>query len=87
VGGGPAGMEAARVAALRGHQVTLYEKRGSASAGWAGQLSDSEIEFIRRSLNGPRLWRRWGMMGYGEGCSILPQPYAVSPHTGYPSVK
>ncbi len=26
VGGGPAGMEAARVAALRGHQVTLYEK-------------------------------------------------------------
>ncbi len=28
VGGGPAGMEAARVAALRGHQVTLYEKQG-----------------------------------------------------------
>ncbi|MBM4463222.1 MAG: FAD-dependent oxidoreductase [Chloroflexi bacterium] len=26
VGGGPAGMETARVAALRGHQVTLYEK-------------------------------------------------------------
>jgi len=26
VGGGPAGMEAARVAILRGHQVTLYEK-------------------------------------------------------------
>lgn len=26
VGGGPAGMEAARVAALRGHWVTLYEK-------------------------------------------------------------
>jgi 2,4-dienoyl-CoA reductase-like NADH-dependent reductase (Old Yellow Enzyme family)/thioredoxin reductase len=25
-GGGPAGLEAARVAALRGHQVTLYEK-------------------------------------------------------------
>jgi 2,4-dienoyl-CoA reductase-like NADH-dependent reductase (Old Yellow Enzyme family)/thioredoxin reductase len=27
VGGGPGGMEAARVAALRGHKVTLYEKR------------------------------------------------------------
>ncbi len=27
-GGGPAGMEAARVAALRGHKVTLYEKEG-----------------------------------------------------------
>jgi len=26
VGGGPAGMEAARVAALKGHQVTLWEK-------------------------------------------------------------
>jgi mycofactocin system FadH/OYE family oxidoreductase 2 len=26
IGGGPAGMEAARMAALRGHQVTLYEK-------------------------------------------------------------
>ena len=26
IGGGPAGMEAARIASLRGHQVTLYEK-------------------------------------------------------------
>jgi len=26
VGGGPGGMEAARVAALRGHEVCLYEK-------------------------------------------------------------
>lgn len=29
VGGGPAGMEAARVAAARGHEVTLYEKNSS----------------------------------------------------------
>ena len=29
VGGGPAGMEAARIAALRGHNVTLYEKSGA----------------------------------------------------------
>lgn len=27
IGGGPAGMEAARVAALRGHEVVLYEKK------------------------------------------------------------
>jgi 2,4-dienoyl-CoA reductase-like NADH-dependent reductase (Old Yellow Enzyme family)/thioredoxin reductase len=27
IGGGPAGMEAARVCTLKGHQVTLYEKR------------------------------------------------------------
>ena len=26
IGGGPAGMEAARVSALRGHDVTLVEK-------------------------------------------------------------
>lgn len=28
VGGGPAGMEAARIAALRGHKVSLYERLG-----------------------------------------------------------
>ncbi len=28
VGAGPAGMEAARIAALRGHQVTIFEKTG-----------------------------------------------------------
>ena len=28
IGGGPAGMEAARIAAQRGHSVTLYEKEG-----------------------------------------------------------
>lgn len=28
IGGGPAGMEAARIAASRGHMVTLYEKNG-----------------------------------------------------------
>jgi NADPH-dependent 2,4-dienoyl-CoA reductase/sulfur reductase-like enzyme len=34
IGGGPAGMEAARVAALRGHRVTLYERE----AALGGQL-------------------------------------------------
>jgi 2,4-dienoyl-CoA reductase-like NADH-dependent reductase (Old Yellow Enzyme family)/thioredoxin reductase len=28
IGGGPGGMEAARIAALRGHQVTIFEKSG-----------------------------------------------------------
>ena len=28
VGGGPAGMEAARIATVRGHKVTLFEKTG-----------------------------------------------------------
>jgi hypothetical protein len=32
--------------------------------GWAGQLSDSEIEFIRQELKLHRnLWRRWGYDG------------------------
>ncbi|HIJ57615.1 MAG TPA: FAD-dependent oxidoreductase [Deltaproteobacteria bacterium] len=39
IGGGPAGMEAARVAALRGHQVTLFE----ATDKLGGQLIISNI--------------------------------------------
>jgi 2,4-dienoyl-CoA reductase-like NADH-dependent reductase (Old Yellow Enzyme family)/thioredoxin reductase len=39
IGGGPAGMEAARVAALRGHQVVLYEKRSQLG----GQLIQAAI--------------------------------------------
>ena len=39
VGGGPAGTEAARVAALRGHQVTLIEKQESVG----GQLLEAVV--------------------------------------------
>lgn len=38
VGGGPAGMEAARIAAQRGHEVTLYEK-GSSLGGMLREAS------------------------------------------------
>jgi 2,4-dienoyl-CoA reductase-like NADH-dependent reductase (Old Yellow Enzyme family)/thioredoxin reductase len=34
VGAGPAGMEAARVAALRGHNVILFEKEGNLGGQW-----------------------------------------------------
>jgi 2,4-dienoyl-CoA reductase-like NADH-dependent reductase (Old Yellow Enzyme family)/thioredoxin reductase len=34
IGGGPAGMEAAKVAALRGHKVTLYEKADELGGQW-----------------------------------------------------
>jgi len=34
IGGGPAGLEAARVAALRGHQVNLYEKEKRLGGQW-----------------------------------------------------
>ena len=56
VGGGPAGMEAARVAALRGHEVSLYDKEPELG-GLARELiatiegvdiQDSLLELIER---------------------------------------
>jgi len=46
VGGGPAGLEAARVAALKGHSVTLYEK-GSALG---GQLIAASVPSFKSRL-------------------------------------
>jgi 2-enoate reductase len=43
VGGGPAGMEAARVSALRGHQVILFEK----SYGLGGKLKYSSQRILK----------------------------------------
>ena len=46
VGGGPAGMEAARVAALSGHQVTLYDKKPYLGGGLplAAMVKGTEME-------------------------------------------
>jgi len=46
VGGGPAGMEAARLAALRGHQVTLCEKTNSLG----GQLTMAQIPPYKKEI-------------------------------------
>ena len=46
VGGGPAGMEAARVAALRGHEVVLYEQGGELG----GQLTLASIPPFRGEI-------------------------------------
>lgn len=50
IGGGPAGLEAARVAAQKGHRVTLFEK----STALGGQLNIAEVpprkKEIRRAL-------------------------------------
>lgn len=47
IGGGPAGMEAARVAARRGHEVTLYEKE----AVLGGQLPVAAVPPHKEDLN------------------------------------
>lgn len=46
IGGGPGGMEAARVARLRGHRVTLYEKGGALG----GQMWWAAVPRERREL-------------------------------------
>ncbi len=46
-GGGPAGMEAARVAALRGHDVTLYEKTRKLG----GQLIQAAVPPHKSEIN------------------------------------
>jgi 2,4-dienoyl-CoA reductase-like NADH-dependent reductase (Old Yellow Enzyme family)/thioredoxin reductase len=53
VGGGPAGLEAARVAAARGHQVTLYEAAGRLG----GQVLLAAIASWRKDLIGIIDWR------------------------------
>lgn len=55
VGGGPAGMEAARVAALRGHDVTLFEREkelgGQLIAASAPQFKQPIKELVRYLKN------------------------------------
>jgi 2-enoate reductase len=46
VGGGPAGMEAARVAALRGHRVILWEKGNSLG----GHLLEASVPEFKKDL-------------------------------------
>jgi 2,4-dienoyl-CoA reductase-like NADH-dependent reductase (Old Yellow Enzyme family) len=53
VGGGPAGLEAARIAAERGHRVTLFEVAGRPG----GQLLIASRASLRRDLIGIVDWR------------------------------
>ena len=52
VGGGPGGMEAARISALRGHRVTLFE----ASDRLGGQLTLAASGLTRRQIWGVADW-------------------------------
>jgi len=52
VGGGPAGLEAARVAALRGHKVTLVEKRDRLG----GHMVEGSVPEFKRELRDFKDW-------------------------------
>src|SRR5690606_20451268 len=52
VGGGPAGMEAARISARRGHKVVLFE----AASELGGQLLLAARATWRRDLSGVSAW-------------------------------
>lgn len=52
VGGGPGGLEAARVAAVRGHEVTLYEKE----AKLGGQFNLAAVPPMKQELS---LWLQY----------------------------
>lgn len=53
IGGGPAGMEAARVAAIKGHNVTLYEK----SCRLGGQLNWAAYPSFKKRVGWFRDWQ------------------------------
>jgi 2,4-dienoyl-CoA reductase-like NADH-dependent reductase (Old Yellow Enzyme family)/thioredoxin reductase len=52
VGGGPAGMEAARIASLKGHDVTLYEKNKKLG----GHLIEATVPDFKEDL---RIYKDW----------------------------
>ncbi|MHA1362344.1 MAG: FAD-dependent oxidoreductase [Candidatus Freyarchaeota archaeon] len=72
IGGGPAGMEAARVAKLRGHDVTLYEKSNTLG----GQLNLAAAPQDRREFKN----REGVETGRCDRCHRRPPAY--SRHSG-----
>jgi len=52
IGGGPAGMEAARIAALRGHTVTLYEKNSRLG----GHLIEASVPKFKEDIESYKDW-------------------------------
>jgi 2,4-dienoyl-CoA reductase-like NADH-dependent reductase (Old Yellow Enzyme family)/thioredoxin reductase len=75
VGGGPAGMEAARVAALRGHRVTLLERR----AALGGQLALWAALPGRENYRGVIDWyeRRFAELGVTVHKGVTADPAGI----------
>lgn len=64
VGGGPAGLEAARVAAQRGHSVDLYEKSGHLG----GTLAAAPTAEVKKELRAMVDW--WGRQARDLGVTV-----------------
>jgi NADPH-dependent 2,4-dienoyl-CoA reductase/sulfur reductase-like enzyme len=80
VGGGPGGLEAARMAALRGHEVRLFEK----AAQLGGQVTISALAPNRQSMAGIIRWlelqvRKQGVSVCLETEATAEQVLALSP--------
>jgi 2,4-dienoyl-CoA reductase-like NADH-dependent reductase (Old Yellow Enzyme family)/thioredoxin reductase len=52
IGGGPAGMEAARIAAIRGHDVAIYEKNSQLG----GHLTEASVPAFKKDLGNFNDW-------------------------------
>ncbi|MEJ1161279.1 oxidoreductase [Prosthecomicrobium sp. N25] len=76
VGGGPAGMEAARVAALRGQEVHLFE----ATPQLGGQLLLAAQSQTRRQIRSVAVWleARSREQAYPSGSTPMPRPRTSS---------
>lgn len=88
IGGGPAGLEAARVCALRGHNVVLFEATDrlggqlvlAAKAGWRRDLS-AIVDWFRTQLDRLGVQIRWNTMA-GPDEVRAEQPDVVIVATG-----
>lgn len=75
VGGGPAGLEAARVAALRGHTVTLYE----AEDHLGGALRLAADSPHRREMAAALAWWRGELAAFGVAVKTATRIDAATP--------
>ncbi len=76
VGGGPAGMEAARVSALKGHEVTLYEKRELGGALLEASIPDFKAPDLKPLVTYLRT------QVVKTGVKVVPQEATVADLTG-----
>ncbi|OBI49355.1 NADH oxidase [Mycobacterium kyorinense] len=86
IGGGPAGLEAARVASERGHRVTLFERAGQLGGAlrWAAILHPENEPFLRYLRDEVRISTTKVVLGHAASINdvVELQPDAVVVATG-----